>query len=1356
MSNEQLRAVRDENDYLIDPPAKPDMRVLETAEDIQARREQVLEKYRNIKEASSVRRERLLESKAFQYFKNDADEFETWLHEKLRAVNDQSDTATTNVQTRIQRHEAFEQEVLTRQSALEQIRDHATELISSNHYESKRINDIIAELYRLWDELIKSLKLKSFKLNRLTALVEFIRACDEFLFWIGDKEASFVRRVDETESLERIESLKKQYEEVQKDLVNNETRLLHVNELANDLIETSQGVLDIGEVRGKQKEVIDAWNRVRSLAFQRQEELFGVHEIQRLVQDIQETIDWIDEKIDSITALKDDNGHDLSSVQALQRKHDSLERNILIVGEKVESHNREANRLTNVTASTATQLAAKLNEMNVKWRAFMEKCDQRKQALSISYKLHSFLGDYRDLANWYDEMSTVLNAENFGTDISTVEVLIECNLEYKRELESRDESFYRTVQNGRDLVNMLNDAPDKRNQVQDKINDLEAERRRLDEIWSKRDRFLNECLHYQIYSRDAEQFEISLYKLDAALSNPQLGASVDDVEALIKKHADLDKSLSVHEEKAQLLDDAANQLLSDKNHASDRVAAKQNTLRSLLEQIAQKSAQRAANLNLALQYYVFERDCDELLGWIGQKSIIAQSREYLDASNLDAKLQKHANLDVEVKTLEPRVDAVCDEGKRLINFDQRRIDEQLTRLTSSWRNLIELIQIKYQRLRQAIEGKKFNLKLADLDLWLSDLELEVHSPDHGKDLNSVLKLTRKLNDLKEDLAARKDRIDEMKHQADKFERDGHFDADNIRLNVAHLVRKYESLHEPIEARLARLYNWQKYFELRQEIEDELEWIREKDLIVSARKMFKNGHNQSTSSSTSSVNSSKLDYMDVRNLVHKHQSFMTELTSHEPRIYTVVNLANDMVQNGQTLPNVDLSGQVENLEFCWGELKRHAAQLKQDLEDELLLLNYFAEALEAQVWIREKEQLVSMANNNETGTDEDSAESLLKRHQALMIDIQAFGKSTVYGDLRSLAVKCKPVQPKNKPEMTRNASMYLAGDEVDSVVVLYDYAEQSDRNVAVKKGQILRLIDTSNSDWWRVVLEDGRKAYVPRTYVRLLEPAEAAEARVNDIEMSSVNKKQRQIEEDYERLLQDALEREARLAEACELHRLNREAAEINQWLTIKQELTNEMIDEKTPEELDTSLDKLKQELKVKDAEIKELCKLAEKLNKQGNNQSEEAKLVYAQIEKQKANFENFKKNIEEVENKLFKANELKKYGMDSEETLKWIKEKKRALEEERDNYGEDFPTVKRLLRKHEAVERDLEALGTILKELDDRAQDLIYKTPEHAKEVYTSQVNVQNAWKDLSEEAERRKYNLIDSFDYQNFVTNYR
>lgn len=77
------------------------------------------------------------------------------------------------------------------------------------------------------------------------------------------------------------------------------------------------------------------------------------------------------------------------------------------------------------------------------------------------------------------------------------------------------------------------------------------------------------------------------------------------------------------------------------------------------------------------------------------------------------------------------------------------------------------------------------------------------------------------------------------------------------------------------------------------------------------------------------------------------------------------------------------------------------QRKQDLEDSLQAQQYFADANEAESWMREKEP---MANTQDYGKDEDSSEALLKKHEALLSDLEAFG-NTIKA-LREQADSCR--------------------------------------------------------------------------------------------------------------------------------------------------------------------------------------------------------------------------------------------------------------------------------------------------------------------------------------------------------------
>ena len=90
-----------------------------------------------------------------------------------------------------------------------------------------------------------------------------------------------------------------------------------------------------------------------------------------------------------------------------------------------------------------------------------------------------------------------------------------------------------------------------------------------------------------------------------------------------------------------------------------------------------------------------------------------------------------------------------------------------------------------------------------------------------------------------------------------------------------------------------------------------------------------------------------------------------------------------------------------LQDRWNKLIEASQKRKEDLDDSLLAQQYFAEANEAEAWMNEKEPLVG---NTDCGKDEDSAEALLKKHEALMSDIVSY--QSIIDGLRDQANACK--------------------------------------------------------------------------------------------------------------------------------------------------------------------------------------------------------------------------------------------------------------------------------------------------------------------------------------------------------------
>ena len=152
------------------------------------------------------------------------------------------------------------------------------------------------------------------------------------MFWINDK-STFLSTEEFGHDLEHVEVLQRKFDEFQKDMASQEYRVTQVNELADKLLQDGHPERDT--IINRKEELNSAWQRLKQMTVLRQEKLYGAHEIQRFNRDADETVAWIAEK--DVVLSSDDYGRDLASVQALQRKHEGVERDLAALEDKVST-----------------------------------------------------------------------------------------------------------------------------------------------------------------------------------------------------------------------------------------------------------------------------------------------------------------------------------------------------------------------------------------------------------------------------------------------------------------------------------------------------------------------------------------------------------------------------------------------------------------------------------------------------------------------------------------------------------------------------------------------------------------------------------------------------------------------------------------------------------------------------------------------------------------------------------------------------------------------------------------------------------------------------------------------------------
>jgi spectrin alpha len=132
-------------------------------------------------------------------------------------------------------------------------------------------------------------------------------------------------------------------------------------------------------------------------------------------------------------------------------------------------------------------------------------------------------------------------------------------------------------------------------------------------------------------------------------------------------------------------------LIEGQHYAADDVAQTRALLLERRSALLDKSARRKMLLQDSYNFQQFDRDCAETKGWINEKLKVATDDSYLDPTNLNGKVQKHQNFEIELNTNKNRLDEVVANGETLIDSDHLQADkirDKLEEITQLWHDLV--------------------------------------------------------------------------------------------------------------------------------------------------------------------------------------------------------------------------------------------------------------------------------------------------------------------------------------------------------------------------------------------------------------------------------------------------------------------------------------------------------------------------------------------------------------------------------------------------------------------------------------------------------------------------------------------
>ncbi|ESP01600.1 hypothetical protein LOTGIDRAFT_139452 [Lottia gigantea] len=927
------------------------------ADKIKQRIDEIDQQWESLIDLAAYRKKRLLEAVDFYQFFADADDVDTWMLDILRMVSSEDvGKDEASVQSLLKKHKEVTEELKSYHTSIEALHEQAASLGEQDR-ESADVQSRLGSIDKRYQELLELAKLRKQRLLDALSLYKLANEADGVETWIDEKE-KFLTTITMTDDIEELAIMKHRFDSYEHEMNSTASKVAVVNQLARQLLTVEHPNAE--DVIGRQNQLNQRWNNLREHVDQKRDEINLSHGLQNFHIECNETISWINEKAKIIESTED-LGNDLTGVMTLQRRLSGMERDLAAIEAKLESLQAEADMLQEEKPEEAAAIKEKIAEINNVWMDLKEMLKERDEKLGEASELQHFLGSLDHFQQWLSRTQTTIASEDTPNSLAEAEKLLNQHQQIKDEIDAYAPEYAKIKAYGDKETEGQTDP--QHMFLAQRLQALDDGWHELLQMWENRQQHLSQSLNYQIFLRDAKQAEVLLNQQENFLSKEDVPNSVQSAENLIKRHDAFATTMDANDEKINAVCHFADRLIEDNHFAAEKIQKKAENINERRDSNRQRSEEQLAKLKEQLQMQQFIQEWDELNDWLNDKMAAAQDETYRDAKNLHSKYMRHQAFESEIAANKERLEAIKKEGEELMRNKpemKEQIGPMLENIDSQWDNLEQTTKSKGEKLFDANRSVLYTQSCDDVDGWINAIESQViTSEDFGKDLTTVNLLVQKQNMMENEMKMKEQQVQELESQAVHLKRLEPDREAEIEARKALVAERFAKIQRPLIQRRDQLEKVKRIHQFTRDIEDEKLWIEEKKPLAN---------------STDYGNS----LLSVQLLIKKNQSLQREIENHEPRITSICDVGQELIDEGHP-QSEEFSSLMADLMERWQELKDSVEARRDRLVLSETAQQYYFDANEAEAWMSEQE-LYMMGEDR--AKDEIGSENMMKKHQIL--------------------------------------------------------------------------------------------------------------------------------------------------------------------------------------------------------------------------------------------------------------------------------------------------------------------------------------------------------------------------------------
>uniref|UniRef100_A0A4W5P6J3 Spectrin beta chain n=1 Tax=Hucho hucho TaxID=62062 RepID=A0A4W5P6J3_9TELE len=926
---------------------------------IQERIMEVKGEWKRLEDQAAQRLGHLQEALNFFQFSTETDDLLAWLQDAYRLVSSEDfghDEYST--QSLLKKHRGVCEAVDKHRMHVVSLRKHMVAL--PLHYrELDEVQSRMGEAEQLYTEVAEVAVLRQQWLHDALAVYLMFSEVNACEVWIDEKE-QWLNKMEVPERLEDVEVIAHRFESLDQEMNSLMGRILDVNQIVQQLLDS--GHPSSTEVRGCQDHLNSRWNRIVEMVEKKKDNLDSVLRLQNYLLECTEIKSQIQEKRKAIDATQYV-GSDLGGVLALQRRLSAMEGALAVLEPKLLHLQQEAEELAISHPAKAMEVLEHFEGISVEWEELKRTLQGCEDSLMVAGRLQQFIQDLDSFLTWLVQTQTAAASDELPNALEEAERLINRHAALKEEI-GRYEEDYERLQAVNELLE-AEEAPLPYAALQQWLQKLDVGWNKLLEMWESRREVLVQAHIFHLFLRDVKQAEAFLNNQESALAHVELPATVETVEAAIKKHKDFTTTMELNLHRIKAVIEAGESLISQSNIYSNRIKERVDTLANRGNQNRELAQQWLERLNGQWGLQRLLQDCHELGDWVAEKMLMARDTSRDETQKLHKKWLKHQAFMAELAQNKEWLEKIEREGQQLIQEKPELspvVRRKLGEIRECWQDLESTTQAKAHQLFEANRADLLVQSYTSLDHRLNQLEGQLCYVDQGQDLTSVNKQLKKLQVSSSSL------YDPTTVAAASIPQQGQV-MDTVGERQAAVETRIVRLIEPLKERRRILLASKEVHQVGRDLEDEILWVQER-----------------LPAATSQEHGSSLQA--VQQLMKKNQTLQRELQGHRARVEDVLERANVIASIRSPEADCVRAG-LEQLSGLWGLLWAETERRQLVLDAMYQAQQYYFDTAEVEAWLSEQELHMM---NEEKGKDEPSTLQLLKKHLVLEQTIEDYAET----------------------------------------------------------------------------------------------------------------------------------------------------------------------------------------------------------------------------------------------------------------------------------------------------------------------------------------------------------------------------